>query len=274
MPAPQELDPAASPRALVGSEVRRYRKAAGWSQEMLAERINFSKAMVSLVETAERAPTHDFLARCEKALGLNQELVRLWPLVVMNAGPQWFLEWLELEPLARTIRTWQPLNVPGLLQTEEYARAVLSGEPGLRTERVEELVLARMNRQRIFDQPVPPVLWVVIDETLLWHPLGGKEVMRSQLEHLIEMADHPFITIQVVPLDSGSTAGLPGAFAIADVPARPATIYLESPARGYITDHEQEVAAISNRYEAISADALPGRASIELIRETMVNKWS
>ncbi|WP_214103906.1 helix-turn-helix domain-containing protein [Acrocarpospora catenulata] len=274
MPAPRELNPDAGPVALLGHELRKYRLARKLSQEKLAEKINFSASLIGFIERADRVPRREFIEVCEQALDLNGELLRFWPQISKEASPKWFHAWLDIEPQARTLRTWEPNLVPGLLQTEEYMRAVLSGRPGMTREKFEELVVARQTRQAIFTRSNPPIFWAVLDETVLWRPLGGKDVMRRQLEQLAEMADHPFVSIQVVPLASGSTAGLLGAFVIAQLPSQPDTVYVESPAKGYVTDRPSDVAVINDRYEALRADALPARASIELIRETMVKRWT
>ncbi|GAA0965480.1 helix-turn-helix transcriptional regulator [Acrocarpospora macrocephala] len=274
MPAARELDPNAGPVALLGFELRKFRLAAKWSQEQLAEKINFSASLVGFIERGDRVPRRDFIERCEEVLGLNGELLRLWPRISLESSPRWFRPWLEIEAEARTLRTWQPALIPGLLQTEEYIRTTYSGEPGMAREKCEELVVARLSRQTIFDRSIPPIFWAVIDETVLWRPLGGREVMRRQLEHLLEMSNHPFVTIQVVPLASGSTAGLAGAFVIAQLPSQPDTVYVDSPAKGYVSDHAADVAAVNDRYEAVRAHALPAHVSVELIRETMVNRWT
>ncbi|WP_214107975.1 helix-turn-helix domain-containing protein [Acrocarpospora catenulata] len=274
MPAPHELDPTRSPRALLGAELRKYRKLAKLSQEELAEKINFSAGMISFTERAARMPSRELIELCEKALGLDGELLRLWPLVTMEAAPQWFQHWIEIEPDAVTLRTWEPLLVPGLLQTEDYARALLTRTRGMTEQQVEEAVTARMTRQRIFDREVPPMFWVVIDEGVLCRPLGDKEMMRRQLEHLIEMADRPLVTIQVVPLNSCAAAGLLGGFVIAQLSGQPDTVYIESVAQGYVTSKHEEVMPVVIAYEVIRADALSVSASLELIKEKMETLWT
>ncbi|WP_214109189.1 helix-turn-helix domain-containing protein [Acrocarpospora catenulata] len=274
MPAPQELDPAESPRALLGSEIRKYRMASDMSQEQLAEKINFSAGMVSFVERATRIPSRQFVELCEKALGLNGELLRLWPLVSMTARPEWFQPWLEIEPDATVIRTWQPNVVPGLLQTEAYARAILSGRPRMADDQIEEAVVARLDRQLILDRVTPPMLWAVLDEGVLSRPIGGRDVMREQLEHLIKMSDNRSVTIQVSPMDSRATIGLEGGFMIAGRPGQPDTVYMEAATLGFVTIEAEKVAKVINLYDALRAEAFPARASIELIKEKLVNLWT
>ncbi|MET8143847.1 helix-turn-helix transcriptional regulator [Sphaerisporangium sp. NPDC005288] len=273
MPAPRELDPAASAQALFGYELRRHRTAAGWTMEQLAQKICFSVALVGMVENARRSPSRDFAERCDKALQLDGALLRLWPFINRASTPSWFRPWLEVEREAATLRTWEPLVVPGLLQTEEYARAILLGEPRVTPEDVEEQVAARMERQRIFERPEPPMLWAVLDEAVLHRPIGSAQVMTAQLHRLLEAGALPCVTIQVVPLSAYSTTGLEGGFIIAQTRGLPDTVYLESAGHGQVVERAAEVEELTVRYEVIRAEALPQRASLELIRET-IQRWT
>ncbi len=133
-----------------------------------------------------------------------------------EAYPAWFRDWVEIEREAVSLRWFEPLLIPGLLQTEEYARAVLAAaHPASPQDEVERLVSARMDRQAILDQAGPPLLWVILDEGVLTRPVGGPAVMRDQIERLIKAARQPRIVLQVVPLGAGAHAGLAGRFAIA-----------------------------------------------------------
>ncbi|GII86736.1 transcriptional regulator [Sphaerisporangium siamense] len=273
MPAPAELDPTTSPLAFFGAELRKFRQRAGVSQEDLANSISFSASLIGFVERAQRFPSRDFAERCDKALESNGELLRLWPLLTREASPPWFHGWLDVEHQAHTLRTWQPLVVPGLLQTEEYAHAVIGGEPRITEEDVAKRLQARMERQTILARDKPPLLQVVLDECVLLRPIGGTDVMRRQLERLLSAAESPSISIQVVPLMLGGTAGISGGFVIAQLPARTDTVYIESANYGYVTSHSRDVDAIHSRYDAIRIEACPQHASIDRIREA-VRAWS
>ncbi|SDI58228.1 Helix-turn-helix domain-containing protein [Sinosporangium album] len=275
MPAPKELNPDDSPQALFGFELRRRREALGLSQVQLGARIRFSSSLIGQVERAAKRPTRAFVERCEEALGLQGELLQLWPNLAQEASPRWFRNWLDVEAAADAIRSWEPLLLPGLLQTEDYARAVISGKPGATSEQVEEVLAVRMARQKVvFGRSDPPLFWAVIDESVLRRPIGGREVMRDQLEHLLEVVRSPRVSIQVVPFELGSTTGLSGAFAIAQAQGTPDTVYLESAGAGHVSDRSEDVHAINLRYEAIRGDAHSQRASTEMIRETMVTVWT
>ncbi|MER6006322.1 helix-turn-helix transcriptional regulator [Nonomuraea angiospora] len=267
MPAKPDVTPVISPEVAFGRELRRMREAEGWSLDALGARVGYSGTMIGYFERAKRSVPETFAARAEEILGLNGELVALWKEINPKAAPKWFRQWPKIESQALLIRTWEPLVMPGLLQTEEYARALLHAEPGASDEQVEEMVRARMTRQTIFRRADPPMYVAVIDEGVLHRPTGGKAVMRAQLEQLMTLMDHPKITIQVVPLEVGATPGLLGGFAIAQPLSGPDTAYLESASNGQVTDRVDEVRAISVRFDAIRAWAHPVHVTRDVIRE-------
>ncbi|MFC6080584.1 helix-turn-helix domain-containing protein [Sphaerisporangium aureirubrum] len=265
----KKRDMSNTPESRLGEELRRSREALGWTQDDLAERIQFSGSMVGFVERAERSPTEDFILRCEAALGADGKLV---PLLAgcEKSSPRWFRPWTKIEAEARVLRLWEPLVLPGLLQTAEYARAVLRTEPGVLERDVEELLAARMQRQKVLDRPDPPIVAAIIDEGVLNRPVGGREVMHRQMEHLLVMVKHPRVTVQVVPVSIGATTGLAGAFALAQVAGARDAAYLDDSLNGRVTDRADEVHAISLKYDAVRAWAHPLHVSEQLIREMKV----
>ena len=133
--------------------------------------------------------------------------------------PTWFQAYVGLEEAAARIRTYEVQFVPGLLQTKEYARAVITaGAAGLGAEEIARRVDLRLERQRVLDRPDGPVFWAVIDEAALRRPIGGAEVMRAQLEHLAELMRQPNITIQIMPFSFGGHSAEGGAFSILRFP--------------------------------------------------------
>jgi hypothetical protein len=181
--------------------------------------------------------------------------------------PRWFEDWVEAERQAAVIRWWEPLLVPGLLQTPEYARALFRA---WRTDddedKVEQLVIARMNRQRIFDRPGPPSLWAVLDEGVLRRRVGGAKVMHDQLVHLADMGERASIKIHVIPAEAGAHVGLLGAFAIAGLAGdAPGIVYFESPDEGQTSRDPVTVAKIALKFETLRSEALPRGASRDLI---------
>ncbi|GGL03883.1 hypothetical protein Sme01_64830 [Sphaerisporangium melleum] len=172
-----------------------------------------------------------------------------------------------MEQEAHTLHTWQPLIVPGLLQTEDYARAILRGKAGIREHEVEAYVRARMERQAILVRDVPPMLWVVLDEEVLHRLVGDAEIMRRQVERLLSAATSPRIAIQILPRALGVTTGVLGGFVIAQLPGSPDTVYLESALNGHVTNRPEDVEAIHATYDTIRVQAHPQHVSTELIRE-------
>ncbi|MEU0517280.1 helix-turn-helix transcriptional regulator [Streptosporangium sp. NPDC006007] len=266
MPAARDLDPSASPLAFFGAEVRRYRTEKGWSQEKLGEQICYSLAMVGMIETARRVPSRDFTARCDEVLETGGALSRLWPLLSREAYPTWYRPFVELEREATSLKTFQPLVLPGLLQTEAYARAMLiGGRPGDSPEQVDEMVAARLERQEVLDRRDSPAFWVVLDEGVLHRAIGGSQVMQEQLARLVEAAQRPRITVQVIPRETVAHPGLAGAFVIAGFKSGLDTVYLETAAHGHIVQRREDVETVTYVFDALRAEALPQRASLELI---------
>ncbi|MGW4800910.1 helix-turn-helix domain-containing protein [Nonomuraea sp. NPDC004297] len=272
MPAARKLDPNASRTAAFGAELRRMREEAQLTQAELGRHAGYSSSQIGAVEVGKRPPTEQFLTECERALGSG--LRELWASLSRHrdTAPTWFAPWLQEEEQAQSLRTWQPLVIPGLLQTADYARALLEGESGHDTERIDALVAARLARQQILTRTNPPRYLVVLDEGVLNRPVGGPAVMREQLERLLESARVPHITLQVCPL--GANPGLSGGIVIAQaLTGTRHTVYLETAAEPVVTSYAEVVELVSMKLDAIRADALPQRASVEFIRK-MVEKWT
>jgi hypothetical protein len=128
-------------------------------------------------------------------------------------------------------------------------------------------------RQRVFSRPEPPMFWAVLDEGVLHRPVGDARVMAGQLDRLVEAGTLPYITVQILPLSTYSTTGLEGGFIIAQARGVPDTVYLESAGHGQVVDRAEVVEDLTTRYEVIRAEALPQRASLDLIREAM-ERWA
>ncbi|MGW4421454.1 helix-turn-helix domain-containing protein [Streptosporangium sp. NPDC004631] len=269
MPPSRELDSRSSPLAFFAAELRRLRDQAGWTQEQLAEAVSYSTALVGMVETARRNPSRDFTERCDRMLNTGGTLMRVWPLLSHAAYPPWFRPWVEVEREAHTLRNWEPLVFPGLLQTPDYARALLRGRRAAAEERVEELVTGRIERQSLLHGAHPPLLWVVIDESVLYRRIGSPEIMRGQIAAVVAAMENRYVSVQIVPGDVTVTAGLSGAFVIASVDGSADTVYADCAAEGHVTDHPRDVAEVCMRYEELRTEALPPRASIDLMTKVM-----
>jgi hypothetical protein len=182
----------------------------------------------------------------------------------------WFAKWADIEAEAVALRWYEPLIVPGLLQTEDYARAILSLRPGGNEEDLDAQVAARLARQAVLDRAQ---LWCVLDEGVLRREIGGAKVMQAQLDRLAGLAGHPRVTIQVVPGSFGH-AGLLGGFVIAELDGRPPMVYLETAAEGQVTDSPSVAAHVALRFDKIRSEALPWGASRDLIRKVAEELWT
>jgi len=156
--------------------------------------------------------------------------------------------------------------IPGLFQTPEYARAMLAARPHVTADEVENLVSARLTRQEILDGEDAPLIYAVIDEAALHRQVGGPKVMRDQLEHLVAMSRRPAITVQVIPFSLGEHIGLQGGLVIAQDGDGAVTVFLDNLADGQVTDNEETVSQVTQRFESLRGEALPKGASRDLIQ--------
>lgn len=276
---PRQLDPGASPLHFFGSEVRLARTAAGMTQTELGEVIGYDASEVSKVEAGAREPSLRFAEGCDRAFpDMNGWFTRFYHDSRRWDGPypRWFLDWVDAEGRASKLWIWQPILVPGLLQTAEYARALFRAWQMADTdEEVEQLVTARLDRQRIFDRARPPSLWVVLDEAVLHRPVGGAKVMGDQLQHLLDMSGRPRVSIQVIPAEVGAHAGLLGGVSIAgfdDDP--PGIVYLDSSDQGQTSREPGIVARMFTIFDTLRSEALPRGASRDLIGRVANERWT
>ena len=226
---PDDADRAGTPAGVFGAELRFYRTRAGLSQKDLAARATVSHDVISKIETGERPPAEDFPPRLDAVPELDTcgALTRLWDHLKKGHKQRlygWFQQWAGIEAQATVLRWYEPLVVPGLLQTKDYARAILSARPDGNLDDLDEQVAARLARQAILDRTSAPQLWCILDEGVLHRAIGGSKVMRSQLYRLAEVAEHPKTTIQVIR-SGGARAGLLAHFVIADLDGKPPVVY-------------------------------------------------
>ncbi|MEV0619789.1 helix-turn-helix transcriptional regulator [Nonomuraea sp. NPDC050404] len=252
-----------------GEVLKSARDAADLSQTALGRLLSCSESLIGLIERGKRRPTENFTTMAEGALGLNGELFELLSNATIMPASKWFREWPEAEQRAHTIRTWQPLVVPGLLQTANYARAVLSCWPFASGQWIEQTLEARICRQAVFERSKPPIYRALFDECVLLRPVGGNGVMREQLQHLLDMAERPNVSFQVVPLDVGVTVGVLGGFAIAEGDGISDHVYHEGVAQAGVSVHQETVRSVNVMYDAIREWAHPIHVSQRLVREAV-----
>jgi len=250
-------------RILLGAQLRRLREAAGVSREDAGYHIRASGSKISRMELGrvsfkERDVT-DLLeyygvrdpAQVESLIQLTRDAnAQPWWQRYQDVVPDWFQVYVGLEEAAQLIRVYEMQFVPGLLQTEEYARAVVAqGAPGLEPEEVDRRVALRMGRQKLFNKDNAPRLWAIVDEAALRRPMGGRDVLAAQIERLMDAVGEPNITLQIMPFRYGGHAAEGGAFTIMRFPEAdlPDIVYMEYLTGALYLDKPDEV----ERYAAV-----------------------
>ncbi|MBF9132878.1 DNA-binding protein [Plantactinospora sp. S1510] len=240
------------------------------SQEEYGKRANYSASMVSAMELGQRPLDEVYLARADKVFGTGDLFVSLLKLAARDGEPTWFRPWLEAERAATQLRCLEPMLIPGLLQTEDYARAVIRGDVTLNADEVEALVAARLARQAILDQEHPPQLTAVLDESALHRFTEDQAtVMTGQLAHLIQAAKRPNVSVHVIPAKVGLHVGLEGSFVLARSDDGGWVGFMDNQLGGTVVDRTEEVEALLARWESVRNVALPTWQSIELIEDVM-----
>ncbi|MFI8090871.1 helix-turn-helix domain-containing protein [Streptomyces sp. NPDC086080] len=254
--------------ALFGARVRRLRTAAGLTQAELGARTHVVGTRITQIERASGAkPTLELARALDAALGADDLLVELWPYVYREAFPDWSRKFMEYSERAVAIREYAAHVVPGLLQTEGYARALLKvGRTLGSEEQLEERVGVRMGRQKRLVMPGRPELWVVLDEAVLRRPVGGQPVMHEQLERLLETGADPCIAVQVLPFDQGEHEVMGGSLTVLTLPDGSEVAYTEGAHYGQLIEDPGEVRRFSLTYDRLRAAALPPLMSLDMIR--------
>lgn len=261
--------PDALARYIVG-EIRRGRSAAGLTQEAFGRAANFSASHVSSVENGTRALTMDFVMGADRALKTGGLFERL---VLTLAAPAWLREWIEIEREAVVLRSFENVVIPGLLQTEAYARALFNVRL-LTPEQGQQQLTSRLERQAILGRDEPPQLVAVLDALVLRRPIGGREVMREQLAHLLKLSDgNPLVRVHVVPEETGAYIGLGGPFVLATLPDNTDVAYLDNQLKGQVVDRAPDVMQVGQAWDAILGCALSAPQSTELISR-MMDEWN
>ena len=256
-----------NPVRYFGRQVRRARRAAGWTLTEFGQRIGYDPGQISRIENAKRPPTELFAQMCDRAFpdrdgwfGEFYAESRTW-----IATPPWFRSWVEHEQQAATLRIWQLGVLSGLLQTEGYARAILTVEPGVTDDDVNARLTARLARQTVLIRDDPPAAWFLVDEAALRRRVAPPDVMAAQLARLAGLARLPNLTIQVVP--NIAHAGLLGGFAVTGRAA-----YVETAVAGQVFEDADIIAGLLTRFDTLRKEAFRGSESLALI-ERMCEEW-
>ncbi|NUS82858.1 MAG: helix-turn-helix domain-containing protein [Streptomyces sp.] len=271
MPArPRALTPDRSARHLFGAEMRRLRGAAGMSLEALAAVTKFSKSSLARFETAESMIPPELPAILDAAFGTDGIFGKLYALARKEIHPDQFRRRMELEARARLIEDYTPQIVPGLAQTDDYARAqFVLANPKATRDKIEELVTARMSRQALLVADPPPDFSMILDEAVLRRGIGGARVMRAQLSHLAELALTPTTVVQVLPFEHGGHALLGGSLTLMTLDDGTRVAYEESITTGTLLEDLEVVADRQRSYDLLRACALSPGDSAAFIRSIL-----
>ena len=254
----------------LGAELRRKREAAGIrSQQDLAGRLNCDRTLVTKIETGKSVPTDDMLTAWGEACGFDPA-----PYLVLarharrpGAAPRWFETWLDIEREAELIRVWSPMLVPGLLQTEDYARAVFRSSDA-DEDTIDGFVAVRLDRRSVC---ASARLIVLLDEAVLYpRMIGSPAIMADQLQHILDVSGGLRLSVQVVPSDQ-AVCGMSGAFDIASGDSFPDTVRMDAVA-DQVTDRRSVVDRAVAKFDLLRGYALSRSQPRDTITEA-IGKW-
>lgn len=272
-------------RMILGRQLQALREKAGLSHQQAADAIYSSEWTIRRIEAGKGAlkPLNiksllvsygvTDVREIDAFLGLARDASRPgWWHSYGDALPDWFRVAVGLEESASLIRAYEPQVVPGLLQTEAYVRAITAASfPSEQQEESERRVALRLARQGLLERPAPPEYWVVLEETVLRRPIGGRQVMRGQVEHLIEAASRPNITVQVLPFAAGWHPAMYGMFWIFRFPddAMPDVVYSEALTSATYLNKPEETTQYTEALDRMAAIAATPDQTITILRQIL-----
>ncbi|MBL0801417.1 MULTISPECIES: helix-turn-helix transcriptional regulator [Streptomyces] len=266
----KELNPESSPRAAFGALVRSSREERGWTQDELADATEYSSTHISAIETSRKPPTLRFSRSIDRALGTGDQFERKFREVKQGVLLEGFPEYLGYEARAAEIRVFEIGIIPGLLQTQEYARVLTANavqRGAISPEQASERVRILAERQDALIRQRPPMVFVTMDESCIRRPIGGHEVMEGQLEHLAEFARMPNTMLQIAPFEIGERRTLDRPVNLLTLSDRSMIYYAESQAQGHLEREGSDVIGMLTAYHQLQAEALSQAASVALINQ-------
>jgi transcriptional regulator with XRE-family HTH domain len=271
-------------RLVLGGQLHRLRESHGISAEQAAESIRGSHSKISRMEhgrvgfkerdVADLLTLYGVTDSEERAALLNlarEANTPGWWHAYSDILPTWLEAYVGLEAAASVIRTYEVQFVPGLLQTEEYARALIRQGAAASEDEITRRAELRVSRQAMLSGPNPPQLWAVVDEGALRRPVGGREIARRQLQHLIEMVEHPAVTMQVLPFHAGPHPAMGGPFTILRFaePDLHDVVYIEQLTSALYLDKRSEVDSYLAVMEQLCLQAEPAASTVKIIRQIL-----
>ncbi|MFI0894974.1 Scr1 family TA system antitoxin-like transcriptional regulator [Streptomyces sp. NPDC020983] len=275
MVQPKDLNPFESPQAFYGAELRRLREAALLSQEGLGELVFCSGAYVGQLESANRRPQLDLSQRFDAVLKSDGHLERLCRMVLKaTKHAEYFADVVDLIAGALTIRQFSTTLIPGLLQAEDYARALFeASDPSRPADKVAEMVSARLSRASLLGNPTAPKLWVILHENALRMPVCDRAGMGEQLNHLAQVVRSRRVTFQILPASAGAHPLMGCELTLLTFKDAPPAAYVEGARSGHLLDSPEMVGRYAEDYDFARAVALSPEASLRLL-ESMAEEYS
>ncbi|TXJ85465.1 XRE family transcriptional regulator [Streptomyces lavendulae] len=250
-----------------GAVVQALREHHGLTREGLGLLVGYSKHTIASIELGRRMPDSDFVEAAEEALGNTGALRKAFKYLERQPGlAAWFRQWAELERLAITLHTYECRMIPGLLQTEAYARQLFLDElPFLTDAQIEANWDARADRQQLLRGRPNTAFSFIIEEQVLLRRTGGAEITREAIGHLIDVAQLRNVELQIMPLIRESHAGLHGPMQLLETPKHKWFAYMEAPECGVLVSDPKSVSALNGRYARMRSQALTLEGSVSLL---------
>ncbi|MFI7085360.1 helix-turn-helix domain-containing protein [Streptomyces anulatus] len=255
---------------MFGLLLRHFRERSGLSQEQLGKRIGYSKSQVAMVERGARPPKGVFVQRADEVLGAQGALIVAAPKPPKKGSPlpDWFTPFAEEEAGATVRHAYETHVMPGLLQTEAYARAVFAGQyPTFDDNEIEEKVAGRLARQNLLSRRPLPDISFVLELTALTRPIGGRRVRKAQLHHLASIAQLRHVQIQLMPEDVENHCALDGPFVLLENAERQRMAYIEGQGGSFFVTQQLELANLFGKYGLLRAQAYTPARSREMIEK-------
>ncbi|MFJ9618886.1 helix-turn-helix domain-containing protein [Streptomyces noursei] len=266
-----EYEPESGILKVFGRQLKRLREWAGMERTELGARTGYSPSTIASYEQGRRIPPPDFIDQADGVLGAHGVLIEMKEEVARSQYPAFFRDAARLEAKAVGLHVYATKAVPGLLQTEEYAKAVfVMWRPLLEEETIEQRVAARLDRQKIYDRKLPlPTISFVIEEAVLRRPLGGKAVMRGQLEQILLYSQRRNVEIQVMPIEREEHAGLEGPFTLIETREGRRIAYVEGYKDSRLHTDRKMVRELEEQYGILRAQALTPRESLAYVEKLL-----
>ncbi|CAL9371485.1 hypothetical protein SUDANB54_00873 [Streptomyces sp. enrichment culture] len=253
-----------------GQMLRLLRTSRGLTRAELGAKLSYGEDMVASVELGRRIPKPEFIERADAVLEAGGLLAVMKEEVARARYPEFFRDAAKLEAEAVELHVYANQAVPGLLQTEEYARAVFGVlRPPLDEAIVNERVAARLARQEIFHRAPHPLMSFVIDESVLRRPIGGRDVLRGQLEQVLLVSHMRHVEVQVMPLNRDENAGMAGPFTLIETKGERRIAYVEVQNVSRVHSDRESVRALEAKYGTLRAQALTPRESVAYVEKLL-----